>query len=326
MKNEDKKKNVVVIGGGTGASILLRGLKEYPVKLSAVITTADTGGSSGRLRKEIGMAPPGDVRQCFVALNQGNHPLLEHFNIRFSGGSLKGHTFGNIFLALLWQNYGDFQKAVEEAEKMFASEHSIIPVTTGPTNLVAYLNDGQIVEGEASIIQVDGLNNRLSNLSLIPRELGNPKAKRAIKNADYIIIGPGNLFASLTPPLLVDGIKEAILESGAEKIYVLNLLNQKKLTRGFFARDYLNHFERIMGKDIFDKVIYNTKKIRAHWLKKYNIEDRPIEVVDIGDRFIGANLVDTNIKKQDPSDPMIRTIIRHDYKKLGEVLWKTIND
>ena len=326
MSEEDKKKNVVVIGGGTGTSILLRGLRDYPVKLSAVITTADTGGSSGRLRKEVGMAPPGDVRQCFVALNESSHPLVEQFNNRFSEGSLRGHTFGNIFLALLWQNYGDFQKAVEEAEKMFGSEHSIIPVTTGPANLVAYLNDGQIIEGEANIIKVEGLNRRLGNLSLIPKEAANPKAKRAIKNADYIIIGPGNLFASLTPPLLVDGIKEAVLDSSAKKIFVLNLMNQKRLTRGYFAEDYLRHFEEIMGEDIFDKVIYNTKKIRAQWLKKYNIEDRPIEVIEPEKRFVGANLVDKDIKPQSPDDPMMRTLIRHDSKKLGDTLWEVINE
>ncbi|MEX0877376.1 MAG: gluconeogenesis factor YvcK family protein [Candidatus Spechtbacterales bacterium] len=321
-----KKKRVVVIGGGTGTSILLRGLKDYPVHLSAIITTADTGGSSGRLREETGMAPPGDARQCFVALNDANHPILSHFNTRFSGGNLKGHTFGNLFLALLWQNYGDFQHAIEEAEKLFGSKHSVIPVTKGATNLVANLKDGQIVAGESSIIQVENLNEKLKNMMLVPHASLNPKAKRAIENADHIVIGPGNLFASLTPPLLVDDMVEAVKRSSAQKIYVANLMNQKKLNSGYTLSRYLEHFEGIFGEDIFNKVVHNKREIGDRVLRKYGVEDDPVIVDSPDARYVEADLVDTKISKQDPNDPLKRTFIRHDSKKLAKAVWGVINN
>lgn len=319
-----KKPKIVVIGGGTGTSMLLRGLKDYPISLSAIITTADTGGSSGRLRKEVGMVPPGDARQCLVALNEGSHPILEHFNTRFGGGSLRGHTFGNLFLALLWQNYGDFQKAIEEAENLFKAKHSIIPVTTGPTNLVAHVTGRKQVEGEANIIKVRNLHKRLKKLELVPRANINPKAKKAIEKADYIIIGPGNLFASLTPPLLARGMKKTIKESSAKKIYIANLMNQKRLVKDFSLEDYIGHFTKVLGKDVFDHVVYNNARIDPGILKEFKIKDEPLIPQTKDPRLVGANLINTRIKKQDPNDPLTRTIIRHDSKKLAKAVWKII--
>ncbi|MDX1535542.1 MAG: gluconeogenesis factor YvcK family protein [Candidatus Spechtbacterales bacterium] len=323
-----KEKNVVVIGGGTGTSIVLRGLKDYPVNLSAIITTADTGGSSGVLRREIGMSPPGDARQCFVALNGGEHPLIDHFNTRFAGGGLKGHTFGNVFLALLWENHdGDFQQAIEHAESIFDSKHSIIPATTQPTNLVAHLNTRRKIQGEADIIKVKNLSKKLKKLELVPEEEANPKAIKAIKKADYIVIGPGNLFASLTPPLLVDGIGEAVKKSKAKKIFILNLMNQNHLYAGYTAKDYIDHFKETLGEDVFDTIIYNTKKIDKKILTDLGIEDDQIKVSPKKHelRFYGADLVDMRISKQDPNDPLKRTYIRHDPQKIADVLFRIIN-
>ncbi|MDP4010335.1 MAG: YvcK family protein [Candidatus Spechtbacteria bacterium] len=326
MAKKYKIKKVVVIGGGTGTSILLRGLKKLPVKLTAIITTADTGGSSGRLRKEIGMVPPGDARQCFVALNDHEHPILSHFNTRFEKGSLRGHTFGNLFLAILWQHHNDFQKAIEEAEKIFGAEHSIVPVTTYPTDIVARLQDGSMVKGEANIIKIERLNKKLKNIELTPKGIANPKAKKAIEEADFILVGPGNLFTSLTPPLLVKGIRASIKKSRAKKIYTANLMNQKRSTQGYFVGDYLEHFKHILGADIFDHVIYNTDAIDDKILKRFGVKDQLLVVQEGGadNRFTGAGLLDTSISKQDPNDPMKRTIIRHDPEKLADTIGKLL--
>ena len=327
MSKKYKIKKVVVIGGGTGTSILLRGLKKLPVKLTAIITTADTGGSSGRLRKEIGIVPPGDARQCFVALNDHEHPILSHFNTRFGKGSLKGHTFGNLFLAILWQHHNDFQKAIEEAEKIFGAENSIVPVTTYPTNIVAHLHDGTKIRGEANIIKVRGLNKKLKKLELTPMGNANSKATKAIREADFILIGPGNLFTSLTPPLLVKGVAVSIKKSRAKKIYMANLMNQQKSTRGYFVGDYINHFQQLFGKDIFDHVIYNTDTVNDKTLKRFGIKDQLLLVKegDTDNRFKGAGLLDTSISEQDRNDPMKRTMIRHDSKKLANAVGQLLN-
>lgn len=324
--NKKATKKFVSIGGGTGTGILLRGLREYPIKLSAIVTTADTGGSSGRLRYEVGMVPPGDARQCLVALNDGAHPIFEHFNSRFSAGHLEGHAFGNIFLTLLWQKYGDFQKAIEETERIFNSDHSVIPVTKGPTNLIAHLKDGSTVIGEHDIIGVNGLNEKISKLSIVPNVGLNPKAKKAIETADIITIGPGNIFGSLTPPLLVRGMKKAILKSEAKKILVLNLMNQKGLTEEFGLADYLGHFKALFKKDIFTNIIYNNRSLEKH-IKKLNTEDDEIKIQKNEDpRLIGAYLFDETKKIQNPHDPIYRTAIRHDSNKLAKVIYKLTND
>ncbi|MEX2144891.1 MAG: gluconeogenesis factor YvcK family protein [Candidatus Spechtbacterales bacterium] len=326
MENVRKKK-VVVIGGGTGTSILLRGLKKLPLRLSAVITTADTGGSSGRLRKEIGMVPPGDARQCFVALNDHNHPILSHFNTRFGGGSLKGHTFGNLFLAILWQHHGDFQKAIEEAEKIFGSEHSIVPVTTYPTDIWAHLKDGRKIKGEARITKIKGLNKKLDKLELTPRGAANPKTEKVIKEADFILIGPGNLFASLTPPLMVRGIRSGIKKSRAKKIYTANLMNQQKSTKDYSINDYLLHFKKLFGGDVFDHVVYNTANISGRILEKLNTTDQPLVIKneEKDKRFAGTDLLDSKIPEHDPNDALRRTLIRHDSDKLADIMKQLMN-
>lgn len=325
MSKKVKQKNVVVIGGGTGTSILLRGLKYYPLNLSAIVTTADTGGSSGKLRAETGMAPPGDVRQCFIALNEDKHPFISYFNTRFGAGNLRGHSFGNLFFAALWQKHGNLQKAIEEAERIFNATHSVITVTIDATNLVAHLKNRRKVYGEARIIKVKNLAKQLKRLQLEPRGVSlNPKAKRAIMNADFIIIGPGNLFGSLTPPFLVKGMAESVVRSHAKKIYVANIMNQNGLTDGFILRDYLAHFENIFGKDIFDFIVCNTKPINEKILKNFDIKGEPVLIGDAKHRYISASLLDTKISSSDPNDPLKRTYIRHDPKKLAAVIAKII--
>lgn len=322
-----RRKKVVVIGGGTGTSILLRGLKEYPLALFAIVTTADTGGSSGKLRRETGMTPPGDIRQCLVALNEGNHPFVVNFNARFKKGELAGHAFGNLFLALLWQRLGDMQKVVDEAERILGATNHVIPVTLEPTNLVARLKNGTSVSTETKIIRVKQLGKKLKKLELLPRNATvNPRAKQVIRDADFIIVGPGNLYASLTPPLLVNGMVAAIARSKAKKIFVANLMNQPNLTDGFSVRDYLNHFAggSIFGEDIFDYVVYNTGKIDKRRRMRLGVEGDPVAAVQKDARYIGAPLVAAHIPAQDPIDNISRTLIRHDTRKIARVLYTKI--
>lgn len=319
-------KKVVVIGGGTGTSLLLRGLKEYPVSLSAVITTADTGGSSGVLRRETGMAPPGDVRQCFVALNEGAHPLISLFNERFQEGALAGHSFGNLFFALLWQKYRDFPRAVKEAEKMVGAIHHVLPVTQEPTDLVAHLKDGASVSSEIDIANSKDLYKKLDRLELGPKSIKlNNEARDAVASADYIVIGPGNLFTSLIPPLLVPGFSDAIKKARGKKVFVANLMNRPNSTKGFEVEDYLAYFDTIFGASIFDVVLYNTTTISPDRIKALGIKDDQVFAASFreGIEYIGVPLVSAANGARDNSG-VTRTLIKHDEVKTAKVLYERI--
>jgi len=319
-------KNVVVIGGGTGTSLLLRGLKKYPVSLSAVVTTADSGGSSGVLRRETGMAPPGDVRQCFVALNEGSLPLLSLFNERFQEGGLAGHSFGNLFFALLWQKYRDFPRAVREAEKMVGAIHRVLPVTQEPTDLIAHLKDGSVISSETNITNFKDLQKKLEWLELGPANIQiNKEVQKVIASADSIIIGPGNLLSSLTPPLLVPGVAEAVRKSKAKKILVANLMNRPNSTKGFEVEDYLSYFDRVFGVSLFDAVVYNTTPIAASRLKALGVKDDQVFATSFRDtiQYIGAALVSAKNGNHDNSG-LVRSLIKHDETKTAEVLYERI--
>lgn len=323
---EEAKKNVVVIGGGTGTSLLLGGLKKYPLCLRALVTTADTGGSSGVLRRETGMAPPGDVRQCFVALNEDAHPIVATFNERFTEGALKGHSFGNLFFALLWQRYRDFPKAVREAEEMFGASHRVIPLTHEPTNLVAVLKNGSSISSEENIIQQEGLCEAVERFELEPADARlNAEAREAIAEADVIILGPGNLVGSLVPPLLVHGLVEAVAASDARKVYVANLLNQVT-TRGFGVEEHLAFLQKVAGEQLFDTVIYNTGEISAERIAEAGVQAQPIT---LGERredvaYIGEKLVAPTNGTPVAGDGMVRSLIKHDQEKIASLLYERL--
>ena len=209
MKRNQK---IVVIGGGTGTFVALSGLKKYEVDLSAIITMMDSGGSSGKLRDELGVLPPGDVRQCLVALAKSPKLLREMFNYRFEEGGLKGHTFGNIFLSTLTKTTGSMKMAIEEVGKILRIHGRVIPVTYDKSDLCIELEDGTIIEGETHIDEVESREKRAKIIRafLKPEAKANPDAVTAIKEADAIIIGPGDLYTSIIPNLLVKGISAAI--------------------------------------------------------------------------------------------------------------------
>lgn len=270
--------DVVAIGGGNGLSTLLFGLKQYVsphagitpeiVKLSAIVTVSDDGGSSGRLRDELQMLPPGDIRNCMVALSEDSRLLSKLFKYRFRGkGALGGHSFGNIFLAALTEMTGDFAEAVRLSSEILASKGHIFPATMADVRLAAELDDGTVVHGESKIGSV---GKAIKRLYLEPEHCTPmPDALVAIKEANIITIGPGSLFTSLLPPLLVDGVARAIALSGAVKIFICNLMTQPGETDGFTARKHLEVIRQHASEIGFDYLILNNGRISREQQSKY---------------------------------------------------------
>jgi len=286
--------HVVAIGGGTGLSTLLKGFRHYvrseekPVSgspgalildLCAVVTVSDDGGSSGRLRKELKMLPPGDIRNCIVALSEDEALLSKLFRHRFDKGSgLEGHSFGNLFLAALTSITGDFSEAVRLSSDILATCGRIHPATTSNVELEALMEDGTQVRGETKITASKG---RIHELFLVPPDVEPlPQTLQAIANADLITVGPGSLFTSLIPNLLVRGIPQAIRASRAIKVYVCNLMTQANESLGRTAADHIRALNAHAGGQVFDYALINTKPASAAMKAKYALEGATQVVVD----------------------------------------------
>jgi uncharacterized cofD-like protein len=317
--------NFVAIGGGNGLSTLLSGLKRFahagdtePVwleNLSAIVAVTDDGGSSGRLRDELQMLPPGDIRNCMVALSEDSRLLSKLFQHRFRGkGDLGGHSFGNIFLAALSEITGDFTEAVKLSSEILASKGHIYPATAADVRLAAELNNGKIVRGETKIAHV---GKSIKRLYLEPQgSKPLPEALAAIDAANVITIGPGSLFTSLLPPILVDSVPDAIAASRAVKIFVCNLMTQPGETDGLSARQHLEIIRQYAPQIDFDYVIVNDRPINESQLAQYagggaqqigvhgSISPETIE----GAEIIYGNLLDDGDK------------VRHHPEKLAQVL------
>lgn len=269
--------DLVAIGGGTGLSTLLSGLKKYVGdashdtsvgRLSAIVAVSDDGGSSGRLRDEFQMPPPGDVRNCMVALSEDSHLLSQLFKYRFAGdGDLAGHNFGNLFLAALSEVTGDFAEAVRLSSEILASKGHIYPVTVSNVRIAARLTDGTIVSGETNISKTGGAIERLY---LEPDDCDpHPDAIAAIAQADVVTIGPGSLFTSIIPPLLVRGVVDAIVSSRARKVFICNLMTQPGETDGLTARRHLEIVREYATALRFDHVIVNDRPISPEQIELY---------------------------------------------------------
>lgn len=270
-KQLERGPRIVAIGGGTGLSTLLRGLKEYTSNLTAIVTVTDDGGSSGRLRDEMGVLPPGDFRNCIVALAD-TEPLMEKlFQYRFtSGGDLSGHSLGNLFIAALTDISGDFEEALRQASKVLAVRGRVIPSTTANVRLRARYADGTIVDGESRIPR---RGEKLASIGLVPeRPRPLADALRAIERADAIILGPGSLYTSIIPNLVVPGIVEAIRRSRATVIYVANVMTQPGETEGYSAADHLQAIIDHSARGLVDVVLVNTAPIKPQLLSSYRSE------------------------------------------------------
>src|SRR3989338_1500119 len=262
-------KKVVVIGGGTGNFVVLKGLKKYPLDLTAIVSMADDGGSTGILRDELGVLPPGDVRQCLVALSNSSRLMRSLINYRFENGGLGGHSFGNLLLSALEKVTGSFEKAVEEAGRILSIKGKVIPVTTNPVRLKMILSNQKILEGEKEVHLSEEIHKGYKSIFLEPFPDVNKRAIDEIMNADVIILGPGGLYTSLIPNLLVEGISKALRDTQAKKVFVVNLVNKKIQTPRFNVSNYLYEIKRFVGKDVFYYIIVNSGTPSQDLLKKY---------------------------------------------------------
>jgi uncharacterized cofD-like protein len=302
---------IVAIGGGTGLSTLLHGLKRYAQEpreadITAVVTVTDDGGSSGRLRREFDVLAPGDIRNCMVALSEDEALLSKLFQYRFSEGKgLKGHSFGNLFLTALTNLTGDFAQAVKVSSEVLASLGRIYPSTDANVILEAELANGRIVAGETRISKS---RSRISRIRLRPRTCKPlPETLEAIEQADLITFGPGSLFTSLVPNVLVQGIPDAIRRSHALRAYFVNLMWQPGETIGFRASDHVDAIQRHAGMKLFDVVVVNTRSISARQRRKYAAEEAQSvlndvdRLADMGLRVMAADLLgDGDIVRHDP--------------------------
>ena len=329
-KNSPKAKNVVVIGGGTGSFTVLSGLKHYPLDLTAIVTMADDGGSTGRLRDEFVVLPPGDLRQCLVALSPSDHVMRKLFNHRYTKGELAGHNFGNIFISTLEQVTGSLDRALNLAGDILNIRGRVMPVTLTKVELVTELKNGKILLGESTLSDYQLVSRfGIKRIYLKPKAVANPKALRAIAEADLIIVGPGNLYASLIPNFLVSGVGRALIHSKAKKVYIANLMNKHGHTDDFLVSDYVHTLEAAIGKKkVFDAVIYNTKNPDAALVRKYADEGEPVvcgaACLDGDFELIGANLLADTIAKTAKKDLLRRTLIRHDSDKLAKVIMQLL--
>lgn len=314
--------DLVAIGGGTGLSTLLAGLKKYVGdadrevsvdRLSAVVAVSDDGGSSGRLRDEFQMPPPGDIRNCMVALSEDSHLLSRLFKYRFSGeGDLAGHNFGNLFLAALSEVTGDFAKAVRLSSEILASKGHIYPVTVSDVHIAARLTDGTIVRGETNISKTGGAIERLY---LEPDDCDpHPDVIAAIAQADIITIGPGSLFTSVLPPLLVRGVVDAITASHARKVFICNLMTQPGETDGLTARRHLEIVREYAPDLGFDHILVNDRPIRDEQIELYT-RDGAEQIGVHGsietDEIEGASVVRADLLADGP-------LVRHDSARLAK--------
>ena len=324
---ENRGLNLVAIGGGTGLSTLLAGLKclvgEAPpddvwiAKLSAIVTVSDDGGSSGRLREELQMLPPGDIRNCMIALSEDSTLLSRLFRYRFRGqGELGGHSFGNLFLAALTEVTGDFTEAVRLSSEVLASKGHIFPATISDVRLVAELADGSVVRGET---QISASLAPIHRLRLEPEQcLPLPEALQAIRAADVITVGPGSLYTSILPNLLVARVAAAIGESSATKIFICNLMTQPGETDNYTARQHLETVNSYAPEIRFDFVIVNDRRITNEQQQRYALEgaqqigigdDAIDSVLDQSTRVVRTNLLEDNEKVRHDSALLARVVL-----------------
>ena len=304
--SRDKGPKIVAIGGGTGLSVLLKGLKHHTNNLTAIIGVSDDGGSSGILRRELGVLPPGDFRNCIVAMSDEESLLPELLQYRFTQGSgLKGHSFGNLFIAAMSQVSGSFENALQESSRVLAVRGQIIPATTENLKLFATLKSGEIIEGESKITEHGGL---IEEVSIKPKKAAAyPKAVDAINNADILVLGPGSLYTSILPNLMVPGISSAINSSNSTKIYVCNVATEIGETGGFTVSDHVKALQN------------HTNQAIVEWIAANN------NITDIGSDFRGESvkLPDENIAQ---AKVVIRDVldvdhpVRHDPDKLAALI------
>jgi len=307
---------MVVVGGGTGLSTLLRGLKVYSANITAIVTVADDGGSSGRLREEFGMLPPGDIRNCLAALADQEKLLTELFQYRFQAGNgLVGHSFGNLFLTAMSEITGDLEQAIAASSQVLAVRGRVLPATLSDVRLWAELTDGRRIEGESNITEANGKIVKIGCTPANPPAL--PAALKAIQEADYIIIGPGSLYTSIIPNLLVPEIAEAIASRTIPRIYVCNIMTQPGETEGYTVSDHIRAIDEACGKKLFNAVLVHRKVPSAQSLINYAQENSyPVFLDREAVAKSGRRIVLTNVMDEDE----YTNLVRHNPQRLARIL------
>lgn len=318
-------RKICTIGGGTGNFVVLRGLKHYlDLDISAIVSMADDGGSTGILRDELGVLPAGDARQCVVALSNSSRLMRNLMNYRFENGGLRGHSFGNLFLSALEKVTGSFERAIEEVGKILNIRGKVIPVTTQQVHLKMVLNNRAVLDGEKEIYLSQDIDKGYKSIFLEPHPTANPHAIDAILNADVIVIGPGGLHTSLIANLLVEGVADAVLRSKAIKVFVVNLMNRKGQTTNFRVSDYIKEISKFIGGDVFDYILVNNEEPPQELIDVYR-EEGDLVKNDMDDpRVIEMSMLG-GVQRQEGNDLMKRNLIRHDSKKLAEILMKIVS-
>ncbi len=302
---------IVVIGGGTGLSVLLSGLKQFTSNLTAIVTVTDTGGSSGRLRDELDVLPPGDIRNCLVALADTEPLIRDLFQYRFEDGSgLKGHSFGNLFITALSKVTGDFERAIKESSKVLAIRGRVFPSTSTQVGLVAEFSDGRVIEGETNIT---AYNKPIKRVTLKPADCqATAEALEAIEFAELIVMGPGSLYTSVLPNLLIKDILERVLESDALKVYVINAMTQPGETDHYSAYDHLHALISHTDPRIVDTCFVSTEDVPGWILDRYKEKESfPVELDIARIRERGYEVLTGNMLKLDGQ-------VRHDSAKLAK--------
>ena len=317
-------KKVTVIGGGTGTFVVLSGLKQYPVDLGVIVSMMDSGGSTGRLRDQLGVLPPGDLRQCLVALSEA--PLLwrKLFLYRFESGDFAGHNFGNLFLSVLEKVCSNYDEVINTAAFVLKTKGKVLPVTFDKTHLCVQYKSGKNIKGENNIEENVLESSPIRKAYLEPPALSNIQAISRLRQSDTIIIGPGDLYTSIIPVLLVDKIKETFKSTKAKIIFIMNLMTKSGQTNNYNASDHLKDLMEYLGRQP-DLIIINSGKIpleMLQWYKEHNENAVENDLVKGGfkGKFIEENLVDTHRFEKKTADKLTRSILRHDSIKLAKTL------
>ena len=314
------KIKVVTIGGGTGLSVLLRGLKKYPLEITAVVTVADDGGSSGKIRSDMNIPSPGDIRNVIAALSDVEPYLEKMFQYRFDSGEVKGHPVGNLMIAAMTDIHGDFSTAVKVMSRILNVRGTVLPTTNDIATLNAVLSDGEIIRGESSITKAGGV---IDHVYITPsRVKPNEDVLKAIEEADYIIMGPGSLYTSIIPNLVISNVSEKIRESKAKKIYVCNVMTQHGETDNYSVCDHILAINKHVEENIFDLVIANSREFDDSILSKYHKEKQePVKIDQEKIKELGIKLI-----KNNDVGIVDNNTIRHNADKVSELIYDYIID
>ncbi len=319
-RNQNGKPRVVAIGGGTGLPMVLSGLKEFTPNLAAIVTVTDSGRSSGMLRKDLHILPPGDIRNCLIALSDSEKLLLDLFQYRFEEGGLEGHSFGNLFIAALTKTTGSFEKAIKQVGKILAIKGKVLPSTLQDTHICAELEDGTVIEEEFNVRKLG--KSPIKKVFLKHKVEPLEETLRAIGEADLIVLGPGSLFTSIMPNLLVKGIPTAISKSKAKKVYLANIMTQPGQTDGFSLSMHVAQIEKYLGKGVLDIVLVNAKQPSAELVEKYEKENASMVENDFCNLPKGIKVVEVDMLEKESKHILWNKqyLLRHDPQKLGNAL------